>query len=429
MKRIKVFSMKLYSKTLLYSSLGIFVLYGLSLSVNPPLWNTEHHPPLGVMPADSLFQARVDSLEPLINKAEHMRAQAKRLRLYLDTLTHAILELENTRTTEGRFLVNDVGISLVEPRGVRRPRRHRDPTPLAFMDSIPSHNVPYADAGSGQRLLEWKNQQVRTNQELDSLESQLAKFDRLIAAQDTLLDSLLNGKLDGEAFRIEFRGGWYKIFIATSVKHKAQVHDNQSGKLQSLAYTWDILQQTKHTPVLLANGGMYLPNGAPVGLLIENQRLHHPLNRDSLPIADNFHLYPNGVFGCDQQDRFFVWTAREFVRRYPVPHGGVAQATQSGPMLVINGGIHPAFNYGSPNTNIRNGVGIVKASNQGRVAFVLSENRINLYDFALLFKVVLKCDQALYLDGVISKMYAQGKDKYMGDLGGSLGPVISLVEK
>jgi uncharacterized protein YigE (DUF2233 family) len=36
---------------------------------------------------------------------------------------------------------------------------------------------------------------------------------------------------------------------------------------------------------------------------------------------------------------------------------------------------------------------------------VISNTPVNLYDFAILFRDYLTCDNALYLDGVISKVY------------------------
>ena len=55
-------------------------------------------------------------------------------------------------------------------------------------------------------------------------------------------------------------------------------------------------------------------------------------------------------------------------------------ATQSGPMLLINGAINPEFQENSANLKIRSGVGIIDDRN---VVFVISNEPINFYDFAL----------------------------------------------
>jgi uncharacterized protein YigE (DUF2233 family) len=85
-------------------------------------------------------------------------------------------------------------------------------------------------------------------------------------------------------------------------------------------------------------------------------------------------------------------------------------------MMVINGVINDKFVNGSKNLNIRSGVGI---SNDGNVVFAISNEEVNFYDFAAFFKDKLGCDNVLYLDGAISKMYLPeiGRD----ELGGSFG--------
>ena len=96
-------------------------------------------------------------------------------------------------------------------------------------------------------------------------------------------------------------------------------------------------------------------------------------------------------------------------------------ATQSGPMLVTNGQIHPEFREGSSNLNVRNGVGVLYSR---YVFFAISRQPVNLFDFASLFRDRLQCNNALYLDGVISKMYAPSLG--LNELGGQLGPMIAV---
>jgi len=64
--------------------------------------------------------------------------------------------------------------------------------------------------------------------------------------------------------------------------------------------------------------------------------------------------------------------------------------------------VHPALNEGSKNLHIRNGVGV---DNNGHVVFVISNQKTNFFDFASLFRDELGCQNALYLDGAISKMF------------------------
>jgi uncharacterized protein YigE (DUF2233 family) len=96
-------------------------------------------------------------------------------------------------------------------------------------------------------------------------------------------------------------------------------------------------------------------------------------------------------------------------------------------MLVKNNLINSQFLFNSTNLNIRNGVGISKKWKRPLVVMVISDTKVNFYDFALLFKSILGCDNALYLDGAISKMYVKGEKTR--DLSGELGPKLLVTEK
>lgn len=91
-------------------------------------------------------------------------------------------------------------------------------------------------------------------------------------------------------------------------------------------------------------------------------------------------------------------------------------------MLVIDGKLHPKFNEGSKNLNIRNGVGILP---NGNVLFAMSKKKINFYDFAQYFKK-LGCKNALYLDGFVSRTYLPSKGYKTN--GGKFGVIIGVVK-
>lgn len=57
------------------------------------------------------------------------------------------------------------------------------------------------------------------------------------------------------------------------------------------------------------------------------------------------------------------------------------------------------------NRALRSGVGVRDASH---VVLVISRENVSLWTFAALFRDELKCDDALYLDGVISGLWAEG---------------------
>lgn len=162
------------------------------------------------------------------------------------------------------------------------------------------------------------------------------------------------------------------------------------------------VETEKQRLVFAVNGGMYHKDLNPVGLYAENGNVVSQLNLEDG--EGNFFLKPNGIFALTNMGPQVMDS-----RVWPVNPGfHVDYATQSGPMLVIEGLIHPLFKADSPNLNIRSGVGV---SPDGRVHFVLSKNPVRFYDLALFFKDNLQCANALYLDGVISKSTIQDRTK------------------
>jgi uncharacterized protein YigE (DUF2233 family) len=112
-----------------------------------------------------------------------------------------------------------------------------------------------------------------------------------------------------------------------------------------------------------------------------------------------------------------ICTTTDFIN-----NGQINYATQSGPMLVIDGEIHPIFKEGSKNLNIRNGVGILPDK---KVVFAMSKKEINFYDFANYFKK-LGCKNALYLDGFVSRAYLPEKKWVQTD--GNFGVMIGITK-
>jgi uncharacterized protein YigE (DUF2233 family) len=144
------------------------------------------------------------------------------------------------------------------------------------------------------------------------------------------------------------------------------------GSIQMLKN--DVDRQNKKL-IFAMNGGMYQQDNSPLGLYIENKKLITPLNTKTG--SGNFHLKPNGVFYISNNNTAHVCTTENFKNK------NVKYATQSGPMLIIDGKIHHAFKEGSHNINIRNGVGII---NDSTVVFGISKEEISFYDFAKFFQ-------------------------------------------
>jgi uncharacterized protein YigE (DUF2233 family) len=166
--------------------------------------------------------------------------------------------------------------------------------------------------------------------------------------------------------------------------------------------------------VFAMNAGMFHPDLSPVGLLVIDGRQVSPLNTSSG--GGNFFLKPNGVFAQTASGPKVVETSE-----YPGIRSGVRFATQSGPLLLRHGVIHPAFNAASASRLIRNGVGV-----SGNTAiFVMSNRPVSFHEMAVYFRDVLHCQDALYLDGVVSRLYAD--ELFRSDLGTDLGPLVGVV--
>lgn len=164
------------------------------------------------------------------------------------------------------------------------------------------------------------------------------------------------------------------------------------------------------------NAGMYHADRSPVGLYVEGGRsLSDLVTRDG---PGNFGLLPNGVF-CIRKGRADVIETLRFEGARPA----CRYASQSGPMLVIDGRLHPRFIEGGDSRHIRNGVG---TSQDGRtVWFVISGSPVNFHSFGRFFRDHLGARQALYFDGKISRLYAPALDRF--DIGFPMGPMVGEV--
>ncbi len=165
------------------------------------------------------------------------------------------------------------------------------------------------------------------------------------------------------------------------------------------------------------NAGMFGPDFRPIGLYIEGGRQLSAANTRSGP--GNFHMKPNGVFYFDSTTAGILETSR-FLKSGLKPE----YATQSGPMLVIDGKLHPKIEASGTSAKIRNGVGVKDGHT---VVFAISEEPVTFYEFATLFRDRLGCPNALFLDGSVSSLYAPGIGRDDGVL--PLGPIVGVVEK
>jgi uncharacterized protein YigE (DUF2233 family) len=190
-------------------------------------------------------------------------------------------------------------------------------------------------------------------------------------------------------------------FVADPAVHTMAMfwRDSSGTPYRNIGNLRSHLEAHGHNVLMAMNGGMFTPKHTPVGLYIEDGKTLSPINTASG--RGNFYLKPNGIFYINSEGRPGICVTDSATAALTSP----AFATQSGPMLVIDGDIHPTFRQGSTNLNIRNGVGILP---DGKALFAISNEAINLYDFARFFQQK-GCRQALYLDGFVSRAYLQGQ--------------------
>jgi len=260
-----------------------------------------------------------------------------------------------------------------------------------------------------EKISELKKYSEQLNLSIATLETEKGRM--------KLASNILTLKLSGSD-TIKFKGVNYFVFLADidSVNIKTNWKGN-GAILRNINALFSLPEFNKNPPLMATNGGMYNPDNSPEGLLIEDGTELAQVNTKS---GDgNFYLRPNGIFYIDDNANAYISETENYIAKALK----VKQATQSGPLLVINNRIHPAFKRGSDNRKIRSGVGII---NERHVVFIISIQPVNFYDFATLFKDIYSCADALFLDGVISKMYL--KDLNPNERGGDFGTIISVTK-
>lgn len=165
------------------------------------------------------------------------------------------------------------------------------------------------------------------------------------------------------------------------------------------------------------NAGMYHDDRSPVGHYVENGQEIMRVIPNAGP--GNFGLLPNGVF-CINDDSARIYETLRYLAEAPA----CRDATQSGPMLVIDGALHPRFLPDSTSRFIRNGVGTTA---DGAVAvFVISNDSVTFHEFASFFRDYLALPDALYFDGKVSRLYAPALGR--SDFGFQLGPMVAVTQ-
>ena len=205
--------------------------------------------------------------------------------------------------------------------------------------------------------------------------------------------------------------------VDTSEDLRLFLNDENGDLLGHFSSVNEALEPLGKRLVFAMNAGMYHDDRSPVGHYVEDGEEQMRVIPNAGP--GNFGLLPNGVF-CIRENRADVFETLVFVDQAPQ----CRFATQSGPMLVINGELHPRFLPDSTSRYTRNGVGT--SADGTRVVFAISDDYVTFHEFGSLFRDVLKTPNALFFDGNISRMYDRAGGR--SDIGFSLGPIVGVVE-
>jgi uncharacterized protein YigE (DUF2233 family) len=173
--------------------------------------------------------------------------------------------------------------------------------------------------------------------------------------------------------------------------------------------------------LLAANAGMYADDLSPIGLYREDGKELVPLN--TAAGEGNFGMLPNGVFYFGDEG-FGIAETGEFAGTGERGHSFISApyATQSGPLLLLSGAVHPRFAAGSNNRYIRSGVGVSGPGYRNEVYFAVSEGPVAFHRFARFFRDILGCSEALYLDGHTSRAQIPSLGRLQE--GGRFGPIL-----
>lgn len=217
----------------------------------------------------------------------------------------------------------------------------------------------------------------------------------------------------------DYQGARYTICEVDAAREKIELFlKDPRGEVFGQFTNIDRHLATKGEALVFAmNAGMYHDDRAPVGHYVEDGQEIMRVIPNAGP--GNFGLLPNGVL-CLRPGRADVIETQAFLAAAP----DCTDATQSGPMLVIDGALHPRFLKDGTSKFIRNGVGT--SADGRRAVFVISDQPVNFYTFGSFFRDALGVPNALYFDGKVSRLYAPQLNR--SDFGFALGPIVGVVE-
>lgn len=207
--------------------------------------------------------------------------------------------------------------------------------------------------------------------------------------------------------------------IASTLFNSIRVYSlkAEAGSQGTVADLSDAIEQDGKQLVFAMNAGMYQADLTPMGLLVSNGRQLHPLN--TRRGRGNFYAQPNGVFYM-QGPRAGILSTAAYQRAGIKP----TLATQSGPILISRGRVITSRTVSPTATSkyVRNAVCVFGST---KIAFIITNRPMTMYQFATMLRDNLHCVDALYLDGSVSRMYSPFMQGH-SDPSFTAGPVFAI---
>lgn len=224
-----------------------------------------------------------------------------------------------------------------------------------------------------------------------------------------------------EARTVRFEGADFQVVSVdlSRVSLRLLRQDDEGQPLRTFEALEAWLTRKGERLLAATNAGIFEPGEVPTGLFIQDGKELAPLNlREG---KGNFYWKPNGVFLMGPEGARVIEASRYGTQ------ASVRQATQSGPLLLSEGKVHPGFDS-SKGLATRSGVGVEKGNAQ-RVYLVLSTEPVRFETFAELFRTQLGCRDALYLDGNVSRLFPAALQGGNMDTGGKFSGFLAVTEK
>jgi uncharacterized protein YigE (DUF2233 family) len=218
----------------------------------------------------------------------------------------------------------------------------------------------------------------------------------------------------------EFEGSRFVVCTYDARRQDMQFYSRapDGGYLRSFEAVQQQLGGEARRVRFAMNAGMFNDAGAPIGLYVQDGD-----EQRSIALSDgpgNFHLKPNGVFWQGRDGQLHIEVSEDYALALREPRW----ATQSGPMVLVSGELHPRIAEDGASRLIRNGVGL---HDSHTAYFVISAGFVSFGRFARFFRDGLHCRDALFLDGTVSSVWAPSVGRY--DDNHELGPMVVVMDR